>query len=607
MNNDANIMTASTGMLIAFAALHFALPANSSVSSNGLDLSDCMNRTTRHLSSAFPNPTYDELRARALLKAGHAKESIEWFLKALPSCRLEMQRQYLEVECGKAYEKVGMDDDAITHFKNAGTYVGGKERTVLLLKRKQFAEALKTCDEAIKDAHEREKKYHHPSYDRELAEWLGLRCAAKEGLNRDTEALADLYEATKYYGQDSSDRLEQLTSRFTELIKRQSAQKKFQLTASSLPSEGKTLALNLLKFLGKSTREISLPMLNQVIGTDLKVPGGIFPNCDQKEQVGGAFWQVEYRTNKQLNPKTGLLEIIMWTTRTAIPKRTVMKIMPTSNRIKTPVYSVFNNEPIQNAEAWSFDHGILVLTFERSGFQVLSHIEWRADGLHACEEQPNSDRKRELAEQAEHENKLDLALREVTTAISLELTADKPSPTDLTRCFLQRAEIHAKQNNLDSAIADAASAVKYGGNECLQKKIDYYLQAGKNDAAIAELKSTIQSSQFERERSLLGLRLGKILLTQKDYKQAIAISNIVIESESSDDYARREQQPEYMLRWFEETERMTAPALLIKAKAEEALGDLSTARRDAELASQAFFAIAKIECRDKILEWASTL
>jgi tetratricopeptide (TPR) repeat protein len=175
------------------------------------------------------------------------------------------------------------------------------------------------------------------------------------------------------------------------------------------------------------------------------------------------------------------------------------------------------------------------------------------------------------------------------------------------RDYIRRAQLYVQQRAMDAALADAASAVQIGGLELLPDRVTVMLQAGKADSAIHELEDGIASSQYGRERSMLRLLLAKLCFESNQFSKAISAADLCIQDEEHRGPFPRESEPLYMKIFSTEIEPMSAPAHVIKAKSEAATGKFVEAHRDAKLAADQFFDIARIGCRDKIREWMKTL
>ena len=163
------------------------------------------------------------------------------------------------------------------------------------------------------------------------------------------------------------------------------------------------------------------------------------------------------------------------------------------------------------------------------------------------------------------------ALEHASQAIALDATEKSPSSQALSSHFMQRADIFTLQGQSIAAIEDVSSAVSLGGNEYLPAKIKLLVQAGRITDASDELNHGLSTSNYERERSMLRLLLAKLYLDSKEYAKAIDATTGCIQNEEDKQYALDDRQPPYMFSYLR-IERMSAPAHVIKAKAEAELG-----------------------------------
>jgi hypothetical protein len=568
-----------------------------------IDLSHCMVKSEVHRSSAFPDPSYDEMRARALVAAGHVEESIPWFLKVLSDeqSRLSLPpyKTFLQRDLAQAYEKLGRLDDAKKYYTTDDLYYGGKDYAAFLIRQGLFSTAKDVCDRAISEQRARKAKYRYAGYDDELCAWLQLRASAARGLHADSIALDDLKEAAFCYAQDNSILLDKCIKEANEIMKRSSGKQDFKVTIGDLPAEGKQSVLRLLAFLNDSPTPVTVDAINKRTGAKLRVPGGAFPDCDQSDRPSPPFWQVEYRTTRNYDPASALIRIIVWTDRCAIDKATIVDALSQHRSDARNTYDWFNEMPLSDAEVWKSPSGTLVLRFGRSGFQVLKSIEWRGAETRSGTGDTAIDLSR-LSARAQAEGNLQQAIEYSSQAIRIE-------PTNAFR-YMERAKLYARQTLFAKAVADCAEAVKLGGLMYLPDKVDCLIKDGRSDEAVRELNEAIASSKFERERSLLHLLLAKLYLDRKDFSAAITSADSCIVAEEKPDYKREDGASAYIREGaFSELERMSAPAHVIKAKSEAALGRMADARRDAAIAAQEFFDIARIECRDKVLAWLKSL
>jgi tetratricopeptide (TPR) repeat protein len=377
-----------------------------------------------------------------------------------------------------------------------------------------------------------------------------------------------------------------------------------------LPQQGKDAVIELVQSLCASSKPLDVHKVNLLTGANLRIPGPTWRELDQQDRPSAPFGHVSFHLNKKLEPASGYLEIGMATTKCAIDKRTLIESLPHRSGKSPLVLGAYDDEPLTAAEVWTTDVGTLVLTFAESGLQVLKKIEWRAPRALDPDDLSDPWAQAELARRALTRKDFSMALDCASRAIALR-AARKPAPGDLpptlAECYRQRAEIFVAERKLELAIADTSSAVRIDGAYYLPFEVELLLKAGRRDDAIHELMKGIARSHFERERSSLRLLLAKLYLDNKEFSKAIDSAVECIRSEDQADYAEPSQTPGYMRFVFTTVQRMSAPATLIKAKAENALGKHVEARQDAEEAANKFLDIAQVGCRDRIQQWLKTL
>lgn len=558
---------------------------------------ECMSITRRRHSSAFPDPTYDELRARALAAAGHIPESIPWFIKAL-SRACTYSRPFLERECGEAFEKLGKSGEALDHYRKGGLYYSGQAEAALLIKLRRFDEAKRVCNRGV--AQERSFSHQYLSYDGDLCNWLRLRAEAEIELQDKKSAVSDLREAAACYAQNNTKLLEQCTASIQKLTSEHSDG---SIKPSDLPAQDKATVLKILKELTTLSADLDVNHVNRLTGASLKLPGA-FVNSDQQDKVTPSLYQIDYRTNEKFDPKTAFLRITLWTHNCAIPKEQILAALPPPSP-RVPITEWFGDSPIPNAATWNRPEGTLIISFEDSGFMVANYIEWRAAKLAPCRE---NNARSEYTSALRDEEHNDLRSATMHASKAADLVLSERDPVNLKGSILEeRAKLYAKQNMMNKALSDSAEAVCAGGYQFLQTRIDLLVNCGQTTAALDELSMAISRSEYERERSLFRLLAAKLYLQEGRYVHAIESADECIVSEDKPDYADAGKMPRYMGPYFSEVERMSAPALVIKARAESKLARTDDAIRDADLAASRYFDIAQIECRDKVRDWAKRL
>jgi len=584
-----------------------------------IDLRDCMRKTEVRRSSAYPDPSYDELRARRLLAAGHAEESIAWFLKELqvPEQKLYSTeegkyvvspwRGSLEAACGQAYENVGNYPEALKHFEKATLFYGGEKQAKLLTKLGRFKEAKSIATRGVLQCRDFDAKHQYRSPQSDLSNWLRLRASASLGLGLQKSALIDLKEAALNYSQYSTAEMNRTVDEYNRVQEQSGASSRLAISADSLPQVERERVMQLLHCLCSSKIPITTSIVNKLTSATLKVPGSIFPDSDQQDKVAPPFYQVEYRTTKKLAPNSCLLQVTLWTRNCAIDRKTILKTMPPKRLAHSEIYSYFKPGALmENAEAWNTPGGTLILSFASSGLEVLEEIEWRGKAIEITDGPSSVDGQMVLAERSLIHDKPAAALEHLSKAIELS-RKKKYDPDDLSDYYIERARIQKLLQRKDLAAADASEAVRIGGLKHLPVQVEYLVLARKRREAISVLLEAIQSSAFERERSEFRLLLANLYLANKEFSRAIETAEACIRAEDAPSYYAANNRAAYMDKNFAETERMSAPAHVIKAKAELALGKFSDARADSDAAAKKFFDIANVCCRDRVREWAKQI
>lgn len=550
------------------------------------DLSDCMVKTQVHRSSAFRDPTYDEIRAAGLLSCGHLNEALQCYKRILEvadsnGVRRDHEWYFLQNKVAETYERLGKIEDALEHYQQGD----GKKRVQLLVKLGRFKEALPECNKAIQEELAFKEKHHERRYGEELCDWLRLRGQVNAKLHQDSVALADFKEVAVCYAECDTKRLQEIQAECMKLLN-----KRLDVNVDDLPKEDADSVLKLLKFLVASSKPISTKSINQLAHSNLDAASVEY--CTQSDRTAPSFYNIQYRTTHNSDPASALVQIEIWTDRCAIPKDRVMKALSMYSTDPAPCLDWFSDTPLTNAEVWKSKNGVLILSFGGSGYKVLTQVEWRGSDLLAVKVPSR------LLERAVGKNEFEEALKLATNAIALEPNSSWN--------YTNRAKVYEKQGNLKAAIDDATSAVKYGGLGCLPRKIDLMLKSNEVGEAINELECSIPISRFERQQALLELLLANIYLKDKQYDKAITAAESCITKEERPDYRSPGREPQQFGAAFSEVEPMSAPAHVIKAEAEFYLGQKSDARQDADTAANEFYTLGQIAHRDKVLSWVES-
>jgi tetratricopeptide (TPR) repeat protein len=556
---------------------------------------DCMSPTYIQHSSAFPDPTYDELRAQSLVDAGHIEESIPWFLSAL-SARGAKMRWKLEFDCGQAYEKLGNFSEALKHYGNGHPYYAGPARAELLIKLDRLTEAKELCNQGVIEGRKRQKEYTHQDYDKVLCDWLLRRASVEIRLEQYLDAASDLREAALWFAQDDGDQLRKCVSEYEKLRGHLAGSSGLSIKETQFPAQDKESVFKLLRFFVNTAEPVRVEMLNKQIGSKLKVPGGIWvePHADQQHDVTPSLEQVDYRATHGYEPGSAWIEVRIGTKRCALSHDTVESLLTGMKRGSSPVYDRFNGFPLTDDESFSLPAGTLILTFGTSGYRVLKKMEWWGNEI--CDEDPtNAESQCGRSSWFERHGDFENALKHITNAIALSTQNNEQGG----RYYETRARLLDKQHQTKSAIADASMSVKTGGLKYIPLEVDLLVKDGQIEAAVDVLKEGIASTKFERERSMFELLSAKLYLQMNHFEAAIESAKQCIGSEEQPDYNQKHRMPSYMGPYFYETERMSAPAYAVKAKAEFGLGRLDEARLDAELAASRFFDIAHVRATTK--------
>jgi len=360
--------------------LTFFLPWQSGSAKENMD---CMTPNHIHHSSAYPDPTYNELRAKALVEAGHLEESIPWFLKAVSGNR-EAYPGTLELCCGQAYEKLGNFSEALKHYANSDFYYGGSPSAELLIRLNRLNEAMALCNQGVNEGRKRQKEYRHQDCDEVLFEWLLRRASVEIQIERYADAAADLKEAALWFAQDDSIHLHECMHEYEKLRGHLGSDIGLLIKETDLPTPDKNTVFKLLEFFTSTSKPISVEMLNSQIGSKLRVPGGIWvePHADQQSFVSPSIRQVDYEATRGYDPAIAYIAVQIDTKNCALSHDSVESILPAKKRLSPPIYDRFSGSPMKDTESWSLPAGTLVLTFGHSGYRILKHIEFRGSGIY---------------------------------------------------------------------------------------------------------------------------------------------------------------------------------------------------------------------------------
>jgi tetratricopeptide (TPR) repeat protein len=570
-----------------------------------------MTATTRSHSSAFPDASYNELIAMSLQKNGKYEEAIEWYKKCLSSdskFRLDLFGKSIEMNLAKAYESIGRYDEALQHYAKGNECFEITPCIRLLIKVGKYKEALSVCEKAIEvyNGYSKENNYYRvfPPY----AQLLQLAAEAKIAMHQDNEALADLEKAALLFAEDDSSSLKECLEKADSIVRSNPDFKKVVIKPTDLPRQEQEKIFQLLDYVCSAKDHLNLKRINEITGATMRIPGGAFPNSDQQDMVNLAIHQISFR-KEDFKTCNQLLSVRMWRKNCAIDKAAIMSKMPMHQRVTRPVLHLFGPGKENNIEAFDLPSGLLVLHFEKSGFQVLTEIEWRG------QKQGSSNALKEVREFRDAmDNAIELkdkssAYKLASAAISLNRKKSNEVCADyyLAQIYTERSELYEKDGKTDLAILDLKSAFTLEDYMNFPKLSALHIKNGKLTRAIEEAELAISKSKFAREKTYLKLHLARLYVQAKNYDKAINLADECIESESSSNYAQEDRLPPFMNKPFVEYERMIAPALLVKAQAEYGLGQKEKAIEDGEKSSKLFFELAHIECRDKIDRWLTEI
>lgn len=169
----------------------------------------------------------------------------------------------------------------------------------------------------------------------------------------------------------------------------------------------------------------------------------------------------------------------------------------------------------------------------------------------------------------------------------------------LANLYKLRAKYHWELGQLELALADAKKGYVHGDISNMDFQAKLLIVLGKYSECIDLIKEMPFEKMQQRDINYWTLYLAKAYLLEKEYRSALTQANKVIESEPQMDVEKYSK----MKPSLGAIDRMTAPALTIKALAEFQLGEVSEARTNAKRAEVEFLKIARVDCRDHIKKW----
>lgn len=507
-------------------------------------------------------------RAKNLLAAGHYEEAIAEYSKGAPEWEVPMQyRTMIDQEWGIACEKLGRNEEALQHYKTAGSSIFLAK---LLLKLEHFAEVKAIADLEILDCLASETKY--PGSNHSFPEWLRLRAAAEENLNEDKKAISDLELAAKKYFTDNSVKAELCIREANLLIARSQGGTPLKTELLELPQEGMARVVGLVRYLASSPEPFKLSKVNEFTGSHLKVPGSIWPYYSDDTKPSIPFTRLEYRTDQDNYHVPELLEIYISINKCCATKNQIDKIVSVNSKELHTFGHFENSTQSPYAEAYNLPTGSLKLDFGESGARILKKITFKAP------------LPKKVAVEYKSWNEANQKQQNEETTADSVLSHGNESDEHVIDQYVKRAQSCLRLKRFDEALADIKQAVLLGGRPYLNEQSIVEEQMGNLDAAIDHLKLFIGKHTPGPETAKYFTRLADLYLQQKNYEEAIcACQKAMIDS------------------------RETAPAMFVKAKAEMGLHRLSEAQRDASAAAKEYFDKAEIVHRDEILDWLKNI
>jgi tetratricopeptide (TPR) repeat protein len=520
------------------------------------------------VSSAFLSPPLRLRRAKNLLAAGHYQEAIAEYSKGASEWKVPRNFHIqVEREWGIACEKLGMNEEALQHYKTA---MSKELQAKLLLKLNRFREAKRIADEIIVVCASAEKRKHE--YDSQFPEWLRLRAAAEEGLNLDTRAIADLKLAGQKYFKSNSEKADLCIREANELIARRKPHAPISLKPLQLPQEGKEKIIALVKFLVDSPTPFNLAKINALTGGHLKVPGPTWPYYCEDEHTQIPFVRLKYNSEQDNYLSPTILEIVISTDKCCVEKKEIDALIPTNEKKVQPICHWNDADETKYAEAYDLSTGNLKFYFGEGGARILRGITLTAHK--PLKEKSSRDYWKESLFLPDSENSKQLEL------LSKSIALDDRNIT----MYLARAKVYLKLKLFNEALVDTKHAVVLGGRPYLNEQSIVEEQMGDIDAAIEHLKMFIGNHAPGPETAKYFTRLADLYLQKKDYDATlVACKKAMIDS------------------------RETAPAMFMKAKAEKGLNRIGAARHDATIAMNDYFTQARIVRRDEVIEWLNSL
>lgn len=173
----------------------------------------------------------------------------------------------------------------------------------------------------------------------------------------------------------------------------------------------------------------------------------------------------------------------------------------------------------------------------------------------------------------------------------------------LANLYKLRASYRWELGQLELALADSKKGYVHDdiGNMDFEAKL--LIALGKYTECIDLINKMPFEKMQQRDLNYWNLYLAKAYLLNNQYKSALTQANKVIESESQMDVEKYSK----MKPRLGAIDRMTAPALTIRALAEFQMGEIEEARNDAKRAEVEFLEISRVDCRDHVKKWRTEI
>lgn len=169
--------------------------------------------------------------------------------------------------------------------------------------------------------------------------------------------------------------------------------------------------------------------------------------------------------------------------------------------------------------------------------------------------------------------------------------------------YNRRAIINLELGRFDSALADAKEGSASGIISENNSYAQVLIELKRYEDCIKFIKMMPLSTLQQRDQNFWNLYLAKCYYLKKEFEMSIEIADSIISSEPLMDVEKRSEMKPYLAA----IDRMTAPALLVKAMSEYQLNQKDNSILDALTAEAEFLKISRVDCRDKVKNWRESL